>query len=137
MKGYLAELERRTGISHGKLCRLKKNSFRDSRRSDEVRKHKITKLTGYSEIIDALLKQGVSNSTVILKHLRESGFDGTPDPLKANFFDYGIPRFALPAVKKIVDDFSVSDYDKHAKGRTPFHLFFHDHNTYHRRFRDT
>jgi len=66
----LAELERRTGISRGKLCRLKKNGFRDSRRSDEVRKHKITKLTGYSGIIDKLLKQGVGNSTVILKRLQ-------------------------------------------------------------------
>lgn len=73
----LAELERRTGISRGKLRRLKKNGFRDSCRSDEVRKHKITKLTGYSGIIDTLLKQGVGNSTVILKRLQESGFDGT------------------------------------------------------------
>ena len=72
----LAEHERRTGISRGKLRRLKKNGFRDSRRSDEVRKHKITKLTGYSGIIDTLLKQGVGNSTVILKRLQESGFDG-------------------------------------------------------------
>lgn len=47
----LAELERRTGISRGKLRRLKKNGFRDSRRSDEVRKHKITKLTGNKQRI--------------------------------------------------------------------------------------
>lgn len=40
----LAELERRTGISRGKLRRLKKNGFRDSRRSDEGRKHKMLSL---------------------------------------------------------------------------------------------
>ena len=62
----LAELERRTGISRGKLRRLKKNGFQDSRRNGDSGKHKITKLTGYSGIIDTLLKQGVSNSTVIL-----------------------------------------------------------------------
>ena len=133
----LAELERRTGISRGKLRRLKKNGFRDDRRSDEVRKHKITKLTSYSEIIDARLKQGVSNSTVILKRLRESGFDGTPDPLKAIIFDYGIPRFALPAAKKIVGAFAVLDYDKHAKAECLSACFFYDHNAHHRRFRDT
>lgn len=47
----LAELERRTGISRGKLRRLKNNGFRDNRRSDEVRKHKITKLTGNKQRI--------------------------------------------------------------------------------------
>ena len=72
----LAELERRTGISRGKLRRLKKNGFQDCRRSGGFGKHKITKLTGYTGIIDALLKQGVSNSAVILKRLQESGFDG-------------------------------------------------------------
>ena len=72
----LAELERRTGISRGKLRRLKKNGFQDRRRNGSSGKHKITKLTGYNRIIDALLKQGVSNSTVILKRLQESGFDG-------------------------------------------------------------
>ena len=72
----LAELERRTGISRGKLRRLKKNGFQDSRRNGDSGKHKITKLTGYSGIIDTLLKQGVSNSTVILNRLQESGFEG-------------------------------------------------------------
>ena len=42
----LAELERRTGISRGKLRRLKKNGFQDSRRNGDSGKHKITKLTG-------------------------------------------------------------------------------------------
>ena len=51
----LAELERRTGISRGKLRRLKKNGFQDSRRNGDSGKHKITKLTGYSGIIDTLL----------------------------------------------------------------------------------
>lgn len=72
----LAELERHTGVSRGKLHRLKKNCFQDSRRNGDSRKHKITKLTGYSGIIDTLLKQGVSNSTVILNRLQESDFEG-------------------------------------------------------------
>ena len=31
------------------------------------------------------------------------------------FFVYGIPRFALPTAKKIVDTFPVSDYNMHAE----------------------
>ena len=93
----LADLERRTGISRGKLRRLKKNGFRDNRRSDEVRKHKITKLTGYSGIIDTLLKQGVGNSTVILKRLQESGFDGRVTIVK----DYiAAHKYLLPAKRQ-------------------------------------
>lgn len=72
----LAELERRTGISRGKLRRLKQNGFKNIPKGSDSRKHKITKLTGYTGIIDALLKQGVSNSTVILNRLQESGFEG-------------------------------------------------------------
>ena len=45
----LAELERRTGISRGKLRRLKKNGFQDCRRSGGSGKHKITKLTAIAE----------------------------------------------------------------------------------------
>ena len=93
----LAELERRTGISRGKLRRLKKNGFRDNRRSDEVRKHKITKLAGYSGIIDTLLKQSVGNSTVILKRLQESGFDGKLTIVK----DYiAAHKYLLPAKRQ-------------------------------------
>ena len=72
----LAELERRTGISRGKLRRLKQNGFRGIHKGSDSGKHKFTKLTGYTGIIDTLLKQGVSNSTVILNRLLESGFEG-------------------------------------------------------------
>ena len=72
----LAELERRTGISRGKLRRLKQNGFRGIPKGSDSGKHKFTKLTGYTGIIDTLLKQGVSNSTVILNRLLESGFEG-------------------------------------------------------------
>ena len=95
----LAELERRTGISRGKLRRLKKNGFQDSRRNGDSGKHKITKLTGYSGIIDTLLKQGVSNSTVILNRLQESGFEGKLTIVK----DYiAAHKYLLPAKRQQV-----------------------------------
>ena len=51
----LAELERRSGVSRGKLRRLKRNGFQDLPRSTKGRKHANTKLSGYTGIIDSLL----------------------------------------------------------------------------------
>ena len=70
----LAELERRTGISRSRLRTLQKNGFRESKGCP--RKPRPTKLNGYEELIDTLLREGVSNSTVIMSRLREVGFDG-------------------------------------------------------------
>lgn len=72
----LAELERRSGVSRGKLRRLKRNGFQDLPRSSKGRKHAATKLSGYTGIIDSLLRQGIKNSSVILDRLRQAGFDG-------------------------------------------------------------
>ena len=62
----LAELERRSGVSRWKLRRLKRNGFQDLPRSSKGRKHAATKLSGYTGIIDSLLRQGIKNSSVIL-----------------------------------------------------------------------
>lgn len=72
----LAELERRSGVSRGKLRRLKRNGFQDLPRSSKGRKHAATKLSGYTGIIDSLLRQGIKNSSVIRDRLRQAGFDG-------------------------------------------------------------
>lgn len=72
----LAELERRSGVSRGKLRRLKRNGFRDLPRSTKGRKHKATKLSGYTGLLESLLRQGVKNSSVVLEHLQQAGFDG-------------------------------------------------------------
>ena len=47
----LAELERRTGVSRSRLRRLKKNS----------------KLSGYTGLLDSLMRQGVKNSSGTVK----------------------------------------------------------------------
>ena len=72
----LVELERRRGVSRGKLRRLKRNGFQDLPRSSKGRKHGTTKLSGYTGIIDSLLRQGVKNSSVVLDRLRQVRFDG-------------------------------------------------------------
>ena len=51
----LAELERRSGVSRGKLRRLKRNGFQDLPRRSKGRKHAAAKPSGYTGIIDSLL----------------------------------------------------------------------------------
>ena len=70
----LAELERRTGISRSRLRTLKKHGFKESRKSGA--RVRPTKLSRYEGLIDELLRAGVKNSAVVLKRLREIGYDG-------------------------------------------------------------
>ena len=72
----LAELGRRCGVSRGKLRRLKRNGFQDLPRTTKGSKHTVTKLSGYTGIIDNMLRQGIKNSSVILERLRQAGFEG-------------------------------------------------------------
>lgn len=71
-----AELERCSGISRRKLRRFKRNGFRDLTRGTKGRKHAVTKPGGYTGLLDSLLRQGVKNSSVVLKCLQQAGFDG-------------------------------------------------------------
>lgn len=72
----LAELERRTGISRARLRRMKKHDYEDTEHASKGRKAPTTLLSGYTGILDGLLKAGVTNSAVCLSRLRTSGFTG-------------------------------------------------------------
>ena len=61
----LAELERRTGLTRAQLRRLKKNNFQITPHALTGRKADTTIISGYTGVIDDLLKKGVSNSEVI------------------------------------------------------------------------
>lgn len=72
----LAELERRTGISRGKLRRLKANGFKDSPHGLSGRSNRPSVLTGYESVLDGCLRKGIRNSSVCLDALREMGYTG-------------------------------------------------------------
>ena len=72
----LAELDRRTGISRAKLRRFKENGFVFKPHALEGRKAPRTILTGYTAILDDLLRKGITNSSVCLERLRAVGFSG-------------------------------------------------------------
>ena len=68
----LAELERRTGLSRSRLRHLKENNFIVTPHGRTGQKATATVLTGYSGIIDGLLRKGVTNSSVCFERLQVS-----------------------------------------------------------------
>ncbi|WP_057491880.1 IS21 family transposase [Streptococcus orisasini] len=73
----LAELERRTGITRAKLRRYKKNNFIIPPHGRTGMKAETTVLTGFSGVLDDLLKNNVSNASVCFDRLCEHGYKGS------------------------------------------------------------
>lgn len=65
-KVNLAELGRRTGLSRAKLRRLQANGFVDKPHALRGWKAGTTLLTGYTAVIDDLLRKGVSRNSLSL-----------------------------------------------------------------------
>lgn len=78
----LAELERRTGISRQKLRSMKKNGFEEVPHAAKGRKAPVTLLSGYTILLDNLLKSGVSNSAVCFDRLKKHGYAGGQTTIK-------------------------------------------------------
>lgn len=81
-KVNLAELKRRTGISRARLRRMKEHGFEDTEHAAKGRKASTTLLSGYTGILDGLLKNGVTNSAVCLSRLRANGYTGSQTTIK-------------------------------------------------------
>ena len=95
----LAELSRRTGVSRSKLRRLKRNSFVFKPHGNKGRTAQKTVLTGYTESLDAMLRSGITNSSVCLERLREAGYSGGVSAIK----DYiAAHRDLVPAKRQLV-----------------------------------
>ena len=73
-KVNLAELARRTGLSRQKLRRMKTHNFEDTQHAAKGRKSPATLLSGYTGLLDGLLRSGVTNSAVCLSRLKENGY---------------------------------------------------------------
>ena len=94
----LAELGRRTGISRAKLRHLKQNGFAEAPHALQGRKSKQTILTGYTAILDDMLRRGVTNSAVCFERLRAVGFSGGRTTVK----DYiAAHRHLVPAKRQL------------------------------------
>ena len=92
-KVNLAELERITGLSRSRLRTLKKKGFDMAGTSARSMPQKPTVLDGYTGIIDDLLSQGVSNSSVCFDRLKEVGYTGGLTTIKTYISRH---RYLLP-----------------------------------------
>ena len=81
-KVNLAELARRTGLSRQKLRRMKTHNFEDTQHAAKGRKSPATLLSGYTGLLDGLLRSGVTNSAVCLSRLKENGYTGSQTTIK-------------------------------------------------------
>lgn len=70
----LSELERRTGISRKKLRNLRKTDFKEKPKGRKGMRNKTTVLSGFTGVIDDLLRRDVANSEVIYDRLQEIGY---------------------------------------------------------------
>ena len=95
----LAELERRTGLSRSRLRHLKENNFIVTPHGRTGQKATATVLTGYSGIIDGLLRKGVTNSSVCFERLREAGYTGGLTTVKTYIADH---RDLVPPKRQLV-----------------------------------
>ena len=94
----LAELGRRTGVSRKKLRRLKKNGFTGNPHGAKGRKSSQTLLTGYTAVLDALLRKGVTNSSRCLEELQNNGYTGSLTTVKRYIASH---RYLVPAKRQI------------------------------------
>ena len=92
----LAELQRRTGISRAKLRRMKAHDFEDREHSLKGRTSTTTLLSGYTGILDSMLKSGVVNSSVCLNRLRANGYIGGQTTIK-NYI--ALHRYLVPPAR--------------------------------------
>lgn len=95
----LAELSRRTGLSRGKLRRLQKFRFKDVPDPRKGRKSEITILSKFSSVLDSLLKQGITNSSVLFDRIVETGYAGSITSVKNYIASH---RNLVPAQRQLV-----------------------------------
>ena len=75
-KVNLADMERRTGVSRKKLRKLKADGFKFLPHGNTGRKKETTVLTGFTGVIDDLLRKNVTNAETIKERIEEVGYTG-------------------------------------------------------------
>ena len=96
----LAELERRTGVTRSRLRRLKANGFQFMPHGNTGKESPKNGLTGFTGTLDALLRSGVTNSSVCLERLQAVGFSGGSTAVKVYIASH---RDLVPAKRHMVE----------------------------------
>ncbi len=98
-KVNLAELERRTGITRARLRRIKENGFEILPHGLCGRTSPHTVVSGFTGLMDELLRKGVENSSVIYDRLVENGYNGSKSSVKRYVAAH---KHLVPPKRKIV-----------------------------------
>ncbi len=78
----LAELGRRTRLPRHVLRRLRKNGFVVKPHGNTGRKAEVTVMSGYTGVVDDLLKKSVTNSEVIYDRIKPLGYTGSVSTIR-------------------------------------------------------
>ena len=95
----LAELQRRTGISRGRLRRLQKNNFVDKPHGRYGLKAPKTLLSEYTGFLNYLLQNGIKNASVCYERLKSTGYTGGLTAVKVYI---ARNKHLLPAKRQLV-----------------------------------
>ena len=98
-KVNLAELQRLTGITRGKLRRLKKNSFEEKPNGNKGRTAAENVLSGYESVLNNFLKTNITNSQVCFERLQELGYEGGLTSVKVYIQKH---KNLIPAQRQII-----------------------------------
>ena len=101
----LALVSRKTGLSRSRLRRIKANGFMVPEHGLKGKASDLGVLSGYTGLIDDLLRKGITNSVVSFDRLREAGYGGSLSTIKryiAKHKDYEITLFYI-----FVDNYNV------------------------------
>lgn len=96
----LAELERLTGISRGKLRHYKEDGFIIKPHGNSGRKAENTVLTGYTGVIDDYLRKNTTNAVVIFERISELGYKGGQTQVRVYIEDH---QDLIPPKRQLVD----------------------------------
>ena len=97
-RANLAVFCSKTGLTRSKARTLKKKGFKATPHGRCGMKLEVTVLTGYTDTLDGLLRDGVTNSSVCLDRLREKGYEGGLTTVKDYIADH---RHLVPAKRKL------------------------------------
>ena len=95
----LAELERMTGLTGGKLRALKKNSFivKPHGLSGRTSNNNVT--DAFAGVLDSLLSKGVTNASACYDRIAEVGYTGSKSAVKSYIKNH---KHLVPAKRQLV-----------------------------------
>ena len=96
----LALVSRKTGLSRSRLRRIKANGFMVPEHGLKGKASDLGVLSGYTGIIDDLLRKGITNSVVSFDRLREAGYGGSLSTIKRYIAKH---KDLVPAKRHLVE----------------------------------